>query len=452
MRIHPVILSGGSGTRLWPESRSRFPKQLQARAGMASLFQETVLRCADTAVFAPPLILCRDVHLDEVARQLAAIGIEADRIVAEPDSRGTAPAVSLAALCLAGRAGDDLMLVLPSDHVVHGPDKLVDAVISAGSAAGSGHLVTFGARPSRAEPGYGHILIGRAVPGHPECRRVERFVEKPDAATAAVWTRSGDWLWNSGIFLFRAASWLEAVSRLAPEVARRCRAALNGDDGRVLRPDRDQFSRCPSASIDRAVIERSDNAVVVPFEAGWRDAGSWLSLWEAADRDEAENAICGDVVVDDVETSLVRAGSRLVVVHGMRNVAVIETADAVLVLPLGRAREAGRIAGELAAAGRPEAVRHPETRHPWGQSLELDRGPGYRVSRLVIDPGAELALGPDLTVTVLSGTGRLAGWPRDGRTTPVTARDTVAIGPGQTATLSNPAEAPLVVVRTRSRE
>lgn len=452
VRIHPVILAGGSGTRLWPESRSGFPKQLQARAGMPSLFQSAVLRCADAADFTPPMVLCHRAHVDEIRRQLAATGIEADRIVVEPDSRGTAPAVTLAALCLEDRAPDDRMLVLPSDHVVHRPDRLVDAVTGAGPAAGSGHLVTFGVRPHRAETGYGYILPGEPVPGHPACRRVGRFVEKPDAPTAAEWCRSGDWLWNSGIFLFRAASWLKEVSRLAPGIARWCREALDGVDGPILHPGRTSFSRCPPNSVDRAVIERSDNAVVIPFEAGWHDAGSWLSLWEAAGRDEAGNAISGDVVLDDVASSLVRAGSRLVVVHGMRDVAIIETPDAVLVLPLARAQEAGRIAGALAAAGRPEAVHHTEEQRPWGRSCELDRGPGYRVTRLVVDPGAELALGPDRTVTVLSGSGRLAGWPREGRTTPVATRDTVAIGLDQSATLSNPAAEPLVVIETRSRE
>ena len=428
------------------------PKQLQARAGTPSLLQSAVRRCADAAVFTPPPILCQQAHVDVIRRQLAETGVEADRVVVEPESRGTAPAVTLAALGLEDRAPDDRMLVLPSGHVVHRPDRLVDAVTRAGSAAGSGLLVNFGVRPHHAETGYGYIRPGEPAPGHPACRFVSRFVEKPDAPTATDWIRSGDWLWNSGIFLFRAVSWLEEISRHAPEVVRRCRGALDSVDRRVLHPDRTSFSRCPSISVDRAVIERSGDTVVVPFEAGWHDAGSWLSLWEAAGRDEAGNAVEGDVLVDDVKASLVRAGSRLVAVHGMRDVAVIETPDAVLVLPLARAQESGRIAGALAAAGRPEAVRHLETRHPWGRSLQLDRGPGYRVARLVLDPGAELALRPDRTLTVLSGTGRLAGWPREGGTIPVTSRDTLAVGPGQTATLSNPAAEPLVVIETRSQE
>lgn len=457
-RLHPVILSGGSGARLWPVSRSGHPKQLQSLVGDRSLFQATVLRCRDSRIFAPPIILCNAAHHAAVVRQLEETGVSPARLVIEPVGRNTAPAVTVAALCLADRAPDDLMLVLPSDHVIGRPQALLDGIAVGEAAARSGRLVTFGIEPDRIETGFGHILPGTGIEGSPGCSDVLRFLEKPDRATAEGLVASGAWLWNSGMFLFRAGAWLEAVDRFAPAVSRWCREAMRSPlpAGSAIEPDGDPFGRSPAISVDSAVLEKTDQAAVVPIDPGWRDAGSWSALWQAGCRDPDGNVTAGDVILHEVRNSLVHADSRLVAVAGAQGLAIVETADAVLVTSLEQAQSVRTIVGELLRTRRPEAATHRLTRHRWGTRLLLDQGPGYRVARLVVDPGAGLACRPDgrcsLTWHVLSGTGQFSPNPEGHQTTRLARGATVQAAAGISAGLRNPSPDPLVLIETELDE
>ena len=387
----PVILSGGAGTRLWPLSRELHPKQLLALAGGArTMLQDTVARLGGLPDLGPTVVVCNEAHRFMVAEQLRQLGGPAPAIVLEPVGRNTAPAIGVAAQ-VAKRAGDPLLLVLPADHVIRDLEAFQLAVKLALPAAEVGKLVTFGVVARQPETGYGYIRRGSGQgPVYP----IDRFVEKPDLETARRFVESGEYYWNSGMFLFRASRYLEELQRHAPDISECCRRATAGDhrDLDFVRLDVDAFAGCRSDSIDYAVMEKTSDAVVVPLDAGWSDVGSWSSLHDAVDRDARGNFQRGDVVTEDTEGCFLYAQSRLLATVGLKDHVVVETKDAVLVAPRDRVQDVKKIAARLKADGRNEHSLHREVFRPWGSYDSVESGDRYQVKRLTVKPGASMSL------------------------------------------------------------
>lgn len=389
--LTPVILSGGSGSRLWPVSREHYPKQFQClNRDDASLLQETALRLHDTPGTTPPLVICNAAHRFLVAEQLQQIGCPPQRILLEPCGRNTAPAVALAALQAAPEA---LLLVMPADHAIDDLAAFRTAVESGRALAEAGRLVTFGITPERAHTGYGYIRRGEALGegGY----RVDAFVEKPDAERAHAYLESGDYLWNSGIFLFRAERFLAELERLAPAMLAACRAALAAgrEDLDFLRVDAEAFAACPSDSIDYAVMEHTRDAAVVPMSPGWSDIGAWDAIFALkGDPARQGNAVHGDVLLHDTRNSLVHSHSRLVATVGVHDLLIVETEDAVLVADRHAAQDTKRIVEQLQALGRNECQALPQVYRPWGHYRTLALTEGFQVKEIVVNPGQQLSL------------------------------------------------------------
>lgn len=396
--IHPVVLSGGAGTRLWPLSRTLYPKQLLPLTAESSLLQETVARVGDPGRFAPPLVICNEEHRFIIAEQLRNDGRSAAAIVLEPVGRNTAPAVACAALLLARADPDALMLVLPSDHRIERPDAFLAAVRVAQQAARDGALVTFGITPNAPETGYGYIrragpyrLGGGDLPG---CFAIERFVEKPDRATAETFLADGGYAWNSGMFLFTAGAYLAELGRLEPEMLARCREAMAAGrtDLDFYRLDRKAFEACPAQSIDYAVMEHAAKAAVVPVDAGWNDVGSWSALWSVGGKDADGNVHNGDVIASDTRNSYLRAEGPLLCTVGVDDLVVVATEDAVLVVSRDRAEAVGQLVKAMAAGGRNEPHAHLTVYRPWGSYRTIRAGEGFQVKHIVVNPGGCLSL------------------------------------------------------------
>ncbi|MDA0704731.1 MAG: mannose-1-phosphate guanylyltransferase/mannose-6-phosphate isomerase [Proteobacteria bacterium] len=390
--INPVILSGGAGTRLWPLSRPHFPKQFIALTSGRTMLQETALRVSDPAVFAAPVVVCSDEHRFVVAEQMRAVGPAPAAIMLEPVARNTAPAIAAAADWLGG--GDALMLVLPSDHVIRDTAAFRAAVNRAATAAEAGWLVTFGIAPDQPETGYGYIARGAALEGCDGAYKVARFTEKPDAETAARYLAQGDHAWNSGMFLFRADTYLAELERLQPAMAESCRRAVSAARGDLdfLRLDEAAFAACDSASIDYAVMEHTERAAVVPADLGWSDVGSWSALWDAVERDTDGNAAIGTVVAVDSHNNYLRADGPLIAGLGLEDMVVVTTADAVLVAPKNRAQEVRALYDALRAAGHDEADQHRKVFRPWGSYEGIDSGTGFQVKHITVKSGQKLSL------------------------------------------------------------
>ncbi len=391
--IQPVILCGGIGSRLWPVSRATAGKPFAELLGGTSLFRKTLERVADPGRFAPPIVVCNEVQRFLAAEQLRAAGQRAAALILEPAGRNTAPAIAAAALA-AVEDPAELLLVLPSDHLITETARFLAALDSAAPAAAAGWLMTFGVTPDCPETGYGYIEQGEALPGLAGCRRVARFVEKPDRATAEAYLAGGRHLWNSGIFLFPRASLLAELEARAPEVVRAARGAVAGAtldlDFTRLAPA--AFEAAPGISIDYALMEKTDRAGVVPVEMGWSDVGSWDSLWRASETDAEGNARVGRVLAEDSSGSYLRSDKPLLVALGLRDLVVVVQEDAVLVCPRDRAQELRGIVDRLAAEGRPEHS-HPNTvQRPWGSFTSLQRGEGYQSKHLMLEPGASISL------------------------------------------------------------
>ncbi|MFZ5657620.1 MAG: mannose-1-phosphate guanylyltransferase/mannose-6-phosphate isomerase [Pseudomonadota bacterium] len=392
--LHPVVLSGGSGTRLWPLSRQNQPKQFLALMGDHSLYQETVLRASRLPDAAPPVTVCAGDHRFMVGEQLQAVGIASGGILLEPAARNTAPAIALAALHLVARDPDGLMLVLPADHLIEDEAAFRQAVGHAVGLAADGWLVTFGIRPDYAETGYGYILGGAPLRDGAGFA-VERFVEKPDRPTAESYLAHGGYSWNSGMFLFRASRYIEELERHAPAIAQAARQAY-GDARRDLdfvRIDAAGFAASPSDSIDYAVMEKTDRAAVVPVSCGWSDIGSWSALWSVAERDADDNRIDGDVIAVDSRRNLVRAADRrMIATLGVEDLVIVDTPDATLVARKERVQDVKVLVDRLKAAGRTEHLVHRKVYRPWGSYDSLAVGPRFQVKRIVVNPGAALSL------------------------------------------------------------
>lgn len=392
--IHPVILSGGTGSRLWPMSRALFPKQLQPLVGLNSLLQDTALRVADRSRFHAPVVVCNAEHRFAVAEQLRQVDQPAAAILLEPMARNTAPAIAAAAEVLAQRDPEAVMLVLPSDHAMIRPEPWLAGVVAAEATARAGAIVTFGIRPAAAETGFGYIQAGPAIVGAGPCRRIEAFVEKPDRATAERLVADGRHYWNAGIFLLSARVYLEELRRYAPEIADAAAASVarGRNDLDFLRLDIEAFAKAPSRSIDYAVMERTDRGVVVPVDPGWSDVGSWRALHDIAPRDDRGNVRIGDVHAAGAKNCYLRSNGRLLVAVGVEDLVVVADPDAVLVAHRDRALELKGVVEALAAAGRAEATSPTVVYRPWGHYRSVDSGAGFQVKRIVVNPGGRLSL------------------------------------------------------------
>ena len=390
----PVVMSGGSGTRLWPASRSHSPKQFLPLVNDTSMIQDTVKRLEGLDNLEAPLVICNDNHRFLVAEQLRAVDQAHNGIILEPVGRNTAPAVALAALHAMQDGQDPLLLVLAADHVIQDRDSFHLAVAKAAEAAQAGALVTFGIVPTHAETGYGYIRAGESAQPVGSSLPVSAFVEKPDRDAAQAYVDSGDYYWNSGMFLFRASRYLEELRRFHPEIVYACEAALKAEytDLDFIRLDAEAFAACPEDSIDYAVMERTSNARVVPLDAGWSDVGAWSALWDIADKDEAGNVLKGDVLVSDVANSYISSSDRLVGAVGIENVVVVETPDAVLVADRNRVQDVKAIVNQLKAEGRSEAEHQVQVYRPWGSYQSIDNGERFQVKHIRVNPGQQLSL------------------------------------------------------------
>ena len=391
--IYPVILSGGSGTRLWPMSRASLPKQLLALNGARTMIQDTVLRAAMPNAQAP-LLLCSEGHRFLVAEQMQAIGITPKAIVLEPMGRNTAPAAAIAALMIAAEDPKGIVLLLSSDHVVTDEAAFRIAVARAAAAARLGRIVTFGIAPATPDTGFGYIQRGAAVAGAPGVDTVKRFAEKPDRATAESYVASGDYFWNGGMFMFRADMLLDELKRHEPGLVEACQASLAAStrDLDFVRLDAASFEKVKNISIDYAVMERTDKAAVVPCDVGWSDVGAWSALWSLQTRDANGNVIQGDVLIHDSKDSFVRNEKGLTALVGVKDLVVVVTEDAVLVADKHRAQDVKEIVAQLKLADRPELLEHKVVFRPWGSYQGIDEGDGYQVKQIIVKPGGRLSL------------------------------------------------------------
>ncbi len=390
--LQPVLLSGGSGTRLWPLSREAYPKQFLPLVGEDTMLQATWRRVAALAGADGPIVVAGEDHRFLVAEQLRQVGAPNPAIVLEPAGRNTAPAIAAAALQAMAAGDDPLLLVLPSDHVVRDGEAFRRAARAAMPAAEAGALVTFGIVPDAPETGFGYIQAD-ADEAEGGVRRVLRFVEKPDAATAQGYLDAGGYYWNSGMFLLRASRYLEELQRFRPGIVAAVRAAFDAAarDGDFIRLDREAFAASPSDSIDYAVMEHTDAAMVLPVDIGWNDVGSWSALWEVSEQDGVGNAHHGDVIAIDSRNSYAYA-RRLVALVGVDDLVVVETDDAVLVARKDKVQQVKEVVARLKADQRSQAALHREVHRPWGSYDSVDMGDGFQVKRIKVKPGARLSL------------------------------------------------------------
>jgi len=445
----PIILSGGSGTRLWPLSRKMYPKQFLSLLHDETMLQKTLSRL-DGLAHAAPIIVCNDEHRFIVAEQARQIELETLSIILEPFGRNTAPAIAVAAIHALAQEQDPLLLVLSADHEITDEAAFRDSVSKASALAEAGKLVTFGIVPTQAATGYGYIRRG-ATEG--EGFSVSEFVEKPDLPTAETYLASGDYYWNSGMFMFRAGTYLAELEKYNPEMVAHCRRAATNmqDDIGFLRLDSDAFGACEADSIDYAVMEKTGLACVVPMDAGWSDIGSWSSLWEQGKKDSSGNSTHGDVMTTDTEGSFVHAESRLVSTVGVRDLVIVETQDAVLVADKSKAQEVKQIVEQLKSEQREEENFHRIVYRPWGSFDSVDEGEGYKVKRISVKPGARLSKQMHHHRAehwvVVRGTARVF---RNDEIFDLHENESVFIPLGATHYLENPGNEPLDIIEVQS--
>ena len=451
-RIVPVILSGGSGTRLWPVSRESFPKQLWPLISERSLMQETVLRARGSG-FAPPIVVCNQEHRFLIAEQLRAVGITDARIMLEPAGRNSAPAIAAAAILVAETDPGAVLWMMAADASIADTEALHEALQAAAVAARAGRIVTFGMRPTAPETGYGYIEAGAPLHDAPGACAVARFVEKPDAAMAAALVADGRHLWNSGMFVFTAHTLLEELEAHAPDVLPPVRQAVadRHTDLDFIRLEETAFRACPSISLDYAVAERTARAAVVPADIGWSDVGSWSALWELGDKDAAGNVAVGDVLLEAAENCYVRSDGMLAAVVGLKDVVVVVTKDVVLAMHRDHAQDVKKVVERLKADGRQEAVAHNRTYRPWGFFESLIQGDRFQVKRLMVSPGRQLSLQSHFHRAehwvVVNGTARVT---RDNETLIVRENESVYLPLGCTHRLENPGRIPLTLIEVQS--
>ena len=451
--IRPVILSGGSGTRLWPLSRAKHPKQFLPLVDQHTMLQNTVQRLTGVSDLGAPLVVCNEEHRFMVAQQLVEIGLPHAEVLLEPAGRNTAPAVALAALQATEDGADPVLAVLPADHVIRNADAFRRALVQAAAQAAGGDLVTFGIVPSTPETGYGYIRAAGPNADAAAARPVAEFVEKPDLETARSYLASGEYFWNSGMFVFRASSYLAELERHAPQILTACRQAMAAAqrDLDFCRPDRDAFLASPDTSVDYAVMEHTDRAAVIPLDAGWSDVGSWSALWEVGQRCGDGNVTHGDVILEQVGNSYVHAESRLVAALGVEDLVVVETPDAVLVARKDRVQDVKAIVARLKAEGRSETSLHRKVYRPWGAYDSIDAAERFQVKRITVNPGASLSLQMHHHRAehwvVVSGTGRIR---RGEDSFLLTENQSTYIPVGVSHRLENPGKIPLELIEVQS--
>ncbi|MBF0528121.1 MAG: mannose-1-phosphate guanylyltransferase/mannose-6-phosphate isomerase [Deltaproteobacteria bacterium] len=393
MKIQPVILSGGAGTRLWPISRGLYPKQFQAFSTEKTLFQETILRLAKNDWAAPPLVICNIDQRFFVADQLHSLGILPEAIVLEPVGRNTAPAAAVAAL-MSECPTETILAIMPADHHITNGLEFCLAAYQAAMLAQNGWLMALGVHPTSPHTGYGYIETEHYLDENPSAYAIKSFHEKPDAITAAGYLANSRFLWNSGIFFFRADKYIEELERLQPDILTACRAAVSEArrDLDFIRLEAKNFSTSPSISIDYAVMEHTSKAAVLPVDIGWNDIGSWQALWQIGDKNAHGNVIKGDIVTHDVKNSYIRAEHGLVAAIGLNRMLVVETADAVLVAPLDRSEDVKYVVNIMRQNGNTQEQSHVRHYRPWGYFETLDSGDRFQVKRLMLKPGGKLSL------------------------------------------------------------
>jgi mannose-1-phosphate guanylyltransferase len=446
----PIILAGGSGTRLWPLSRELYPKQFHALAGSRTMLQETVTRLQGLDCESP-LVICNEEHRFIAAEQLRQIGEEGATILLEPVGRNTAPAIALAAL-YASRSGEDpVLLVLAADHLIQQPDRFRESVGKAVPLAEGGRLVTFGIVPDRPEIGYGYIR--RGAPLGDDGFGVEKFEEKPDHETAEAYVRDGGYYWNSGMFLFRASAFLNELKRFQPEILDACEQAVGAieQDMDFVRIDAGKFRASPAISIDYAVMEKTSAAALVPLDAGWNDIGSWSALWDVQERDGEGNALTGDVLALDSKDILVRAESRLVATVGVEDLVIVETKDAVLVAHKDHVQNVKDIVERIRKLDRQEHINHREVYRPWGHYDSIDFGERDQVKRITVNPGAKLSVQMHHHRAehwvVVRGTAKVQ---KGNETIVLSENQSTYIPLGEIHALENPGKIPLELIEVQS--
>lgn len=475
--IQPVVLSGGSGTRLWPLSREKYPKQLLPLIGDDSLLQATVRRTEGItgAALAPPMVVCNEEYRFVIAEQLRLLG-KPGPIVLEPVGRNTAPALTLAALAATRDGADPVLLVMPADHVITDTSAFRAVVAQGARLADQGFVVTFGITPDAPETGYGYIQAGDDIPatspageiaGATVPKQITRFVEKPDLETAKSYLAQGSYLWNSGIFMMRASVWLQAIGECRADILSACTTAWTGGkrDGEFLRVDTDAFAACPSDSIDYAVMERITlqsresaqnvgilpKGLVIPLQAGWSDVGAWDALWQVLPKDEAGNVTQGDVMLHDCRDTLALSDGRLVACVGVSDLVVVETPDAILVTHKSRTQDVKKIVDSLKQRGRPEGKIHRKVFRPWGWYDGVDAGARFQVKRIVVKPGGTLSLQMHHHRAehwiVVSGTAKVT---RGDETFLVSENESTFIPLGTTHRLENPGRVSLEMIEVQS--
>ncbi|MCG8551128.1 MAG: mannose-1-phosphate guanylyltransferase/mannose-6-phosphate isomerase [Desulfobacterales bacterium] len=397
--IYPVILAGGSGTRLWPMSRSLYPKQLINLYNAHTMLQNTLLRLSGLGGLGAPVVICNENHRFMTAEQIRLIDINDFKIILEPVARNTAPAIALAALVLddipdSGHQDDPVMLVLPADHEIKNIEAFHKIIKSGEELARQGKLVTFGIVPSAPETGYGYIRKGDQVEHSNPAYMIDRFVEKPDYATAVSYLESGDFCWNSGMFMFKASAVISELGAFVPDMLEKSRAAITQGkmDLDFFRVDKAEFEAIAEDSIDYAVMEKTAKGVVIPLDAGWNDLGSFDALWQTGGKDECNNVTSGDVLVHNVTDTYIHSDSRLVAAVGLEKFVIVDTKDAVLVAPRDQVQDVKKIVAQLKSHDRMEAVCHAKVYRPWGDYETIDMADRYQVKRITVKPGAKLSL------------------------------------------------------------
>ncbi|MFZ4480794.1 MAG: mannose-1-phosphate guanylyltransferase/mannose-6-phosphate isomerase [Rhodoferax sp.] len=472
--IQPVVLSGGSGTRLWPLSREKYPKQLLPLIGSDSLLQATVRRVDGIAgaELAAPMVVCNEEYRFVIAEQLRLIG-KPGTIVLEPTGRNTAPALTLAALSAIRSGADPVLLVMPSDHVIVDLQAFQRTVGEGAALAGQGAVVTFGITPNAPETGYGYIQAGTAYSQASRAseagnaRLIARFVEKPDLATAQAYLQDGSYLWNSGLFMMRASVWLAAMQVCRPDILLACQTAWDAGstDGEFVRVEKEVFAKCPSDSIDYAVMERiaaqgvgtgaASNplpaGVVLPLAAGWSDVGAWDALWQVLPKDDSGNVIQGDVLLQDCRDTLALSDGRLIACVGVSDLVIVETADAILVAHKDKTQDVKKIVDSLKKQGRAEGSTHRKVFRPWGWYDSIDTGERFQVKRIVVKPGGTLSLQMHHHRAehwiVVSGTAKVT---RGDETVLLSENQSTFIPLGTTHRLENPGRVPLEMIEVQS--
>jgi len=451
--LMPVIVAGGVGSRLWPLSRQYFPKQFLSVASTNTMLQDTLHRIGNID-HVDPMLVCREEHRFIVAEQLRLSGRSSGGIILEPFGRNTAPAIALAALHSLKSGNDSVLLVLAADHVITNIPKFERALSQGVAPAEKGKLVTFGVLPSKPETGYGYIKKSSLRPSLGDnVYSICQFVEKPDIETAINYVESGEYLWNSGMFMFKASRYLEELVKFRPDMYKACEQAMLGSetDEDFIRPEKGAFENCPEDSIDYAVMEKTEDAVVVPVDCGWSDVGSWSSLWDVTDKDAEGNVLNGEVMTHETTNSYIKSDGKLIATVGLDSVVVVESDDAILVADKSKVQDVKKIFARLKAKGRSEAFLHRKVYRPWGYFDSIDNGERFQVKRIYVDPGAQLSLQMHHHRAehwvVVKGTAQVT---RGDETFIVTENQSTYIPIGTKHRLLNPGSIPLEMIEVQS--